>query len=371
MEYQITKLAVLTDSHSAALRYLLSRAEMQTDQLAMTTERWPDVMFLPNLKSAGTLPVGFFRNEILCGFALFCREKRWLSGKPQEVWSLSRIYIAPEGRGFGFLARLTEMPEVVELARGKFGYANVLVGNRAVESYLGRSSKRFPALPNLIEMRENVSSIRGTFGLPKYSKRIVVRRADSGDADELLEVLQQQHQKRLLGRYWNESTLSSLTLGRPDTDWSNWWLAEHNREVIGAVFAWECSRCNQNRLNAMPRHLRMMVGSWNLILSRLGWPRLPNSGEVIPMVSLNDLVIKREQVQVIRAFTREIGMWARRRGVPLLLLTTDAEDPARTSFRSLLGTELRSRLLILGSEKESEKTFQSPQVLHYCDSDLL
>lgn len=114
-----------------------------------------------------------------------------------------------------------------------------------------------------------------------------------------------------------------------------------------------------------------MVGSWNLTLSRLGWQRLPNSGEVIPMVSLNDLVIKCEQVQVIRAFTREIGMWARRRGVPLLLLTTDADDPVRMSFRSLLGAELRSRLLILGSEEEGEKTFQSPQALHYCDSDLL
>ena len=162
-----------------------------------------------------------------------------------------------------------------------------------------------------------------------------------------------------------------MTFGRPGTDWSNWWLAEHNHEVIGAVFAWECSRCNQNRLNAMPRHLRMMVGSWNFILSRLGWPHLPKSGEVIPMVSLNDLVIKREQVQVIRAFTREIGMWARRRGVPLLLLTTDAEDAVRKSFRSQLGTELRSRLLIFGSEEEKEKTFRSPQLLHYCDSDLL
>ena len=50
------------------------------------------------------------------------------------------------------------------------------------------------------------------------------------------------------------------------------------------------------------------------------------------MVSLNDLLIKREQVQVIRAFTREIGRWARHRGVPLLLLTTDAEDPVRASF---------------------------------------
>lgn len=69
-----------------------------------------------------------------------------------------------------------------------------------MEPYLGRSSKRFPALPNLIERRENVSSIRGTFGLPKYSKRINVRRASSGDADELLEVLQQQHQKQFLGR---------------------------------------------------------------------------------------------------------------------------------------------------------------------------
>ena len=85
------------------------------------------------------------------------------------------------------------------------------------------------------------------------------------------------------------------------------------------------------------------------------------------MVSLNDLVIKREHAQVLRAFTREIGMWARRRGVPLLLLTTDAEDPVLTSFRSLLGTELRSHLHFLGSDTR----LQSTQDLHYCDSDLL
>lgn len=367
MEYQITKLAVLSASDSADLQHLLRQAEMQTDQLAMTTDRLPHVMFLPNLKSTFTLPVGFFRNEKLCGFALFCSEKRLLSGEPQDVWSLSRIYIAPEGRGLGFLARLTEMPEVVEFAKGKLGYANVLIGNRSVASYLGRSSKRFPDLPNLIGTRENISCIRSSFCLPKNSSRVAVRRANSGDARDLLKLLQQQHQKRFLGRYWDESILASLTLGRPGTDWKNWWIAEHNHEPIGAVFAWECSRCNQSRMNTMPRHLRLIVGAWNLILSRLGWPRLPTCGEVIPIVSLNDLVIKREHVQVVRAFTKEIGMWARRRGVPLLLLTTDAEDPVLTSFRSLLSTELRSHLHFLGSDTR----LQSPQDLHYCDSDLL
>ena len=367
MEYQITKLAVLSASDSAALRHLLCQAEMQTNQLAMTTERLPDVMFLPTQKSTRTLPVGFFRNEKLCGFALLCLEQRLLSGEPQDVWSLSRIYIAPEGRGFGFLARLSKMPEVIDFAKGKFGYANVLSGNRAVESLLGRSSKRFPDLPNLLGTRENVSCVRASFCLPKYSSRLVVRHANSGDACELVKILQEQHQKRFLGRHWDESNLTSLTLGRPHTDWSNWWIAEHNHEVIGAVFAWECSRCNQTRMNAMPRNLRLIVGAWNKTFSRLGWPRLPTSGDVIPMVSLNDLVIKREHAQVVRAFTREIGMWARRRGVPLLLLTTDAEDPVLTSFRSFFGTELSSRLFFMGSDRR----LQLPQDLSYCDSDLL
>lgn len=368
MEYRKSRLAVLSSEHDQALANLLTRPEMKTDQLRITTQRWPDVCFLPKLKSDQLLPIGLFVNEKLSGFALFGMEQRWVAGQRQSVWSLSRVYVAPEARGLGFILRLGDVPEVAELTRGRLGYANVIVGNRQVESYLNREFRRFPSLPKVIACRSNVTSVRPAIFLPRRSSQLTVRQAKRKDADVILHLLRQQSQRLSLGKQWDRQRLENETVSRPGTNWSNWWIAEQAGQAVGTVFAWESSRCNRCYVHNLGVFWRLLIRVWNSVCRRIGFPRLPREGEVVPMVSFTDLCMETDTPQVARTFVSTIGAWARKRGLPLLSLSTDVNDPAQQAFRSILGFQLQSHLLLMSDQSQPDSLTSG---IHYCDSDLL
>jgi len=342
----------LDRSHNEKMLEILHSAPIITDGLTICFDRQPDIFRMAEIKYAPYHYFGFFREDMLVGFALNGYHTALVNGKPETVCHFTDYYVAPKARGMGFGYKMSKY-FFKGIQDAKYGYGVIMEGNNAALSYIGRRHPRYPNLPwsRIINQLE-VKIIMLTWPI-NSSVKYKIRFARAEDIPEMVTLLNEEHKDRLFGMIFSEQTFENYIARRLGITISNYYLAEDRYgRICGVCAAWDCSSFKQNRvLDYGKRFLPTRIGYKGLsILFNL--PSLPKKGDLFKDITITDYAVKNRDQGVMNALLRAIYADYRKAGYHSMIWGSSSDDPMLQASKGFFSQSVISKIILCGTRPE-------------------
>jgi predicted N-acetyltransferase YhbS len=197
---------------------------------------------------------------------------------------------------------------------------------------------------------------KGVTGMPEYIDRgrllcpilLVPRRAKvrlpdgfslevGNDAEEIGEFLQTQWQHRPLAPVLREDDFLRKMMG-------DFLVLRRSGELIGVVALWDVRAEKQVRMIAARGWLARLRRPLNLVARGMGWPELPEDGDILPMAYLSFLAVKQDDAGLAEILIRAARVDAARRGIHFLCACAHETHPFASILQRFLAIPSHGRL---------------------------
>ncbi len=329
---------------------IIGESPIETPGLTVAFDRAPDVFAIPELFSERVTCLGFLEAEELLGFAMLSYQKRYVNGEPRLVMYYGCAHVKPEGRGRGFLYRISDRLFRDHDERSDIGYAIVMAGNRPAERIIGPRRFDYPYLP--------ASRIAGTLcarnililGRRKESAGFRVRRATPADTDAMVSLLQEEYRARLFGPVIDRAAFLENAVKRPGCGLEDHYVAERDGEIVGTCAAWDTERLRQTRVIRYGARLRLAAKAHALLAGPAGFPPMPREGERIKDVTITDAAVRERSPEILEALLRTISndLYAKR--CHMMTVGSCRRDPLLRATRAFVGFTVVSNIVLFAGD---------------------
>jgi hypothetical protein len=306
---------------------ILEESPIVTRDLTVGFERWPDVFAIPELFSERVACVGFLKGEELFGFAMLAYQKRYVNGEPRRVMYFGNVHVKREGRGRDFTCRVSDYFATEKDDRPDIGYALVMSGNRAAETFIGHRKPGYPDLPYSRRIGSFCAWNILVTRRKKESQKFRVRRAAAADVDAIVALLQDEFRRRLFGPVIDRRTFLENTSRRPGCGLLDYFIAEREGEVVGTCAAWDMGRLKQTRIVRYGTKLEFVRRGYAVLARLAGSAPMPGKGETIRDVTVTDCAVRKRDPDILEALLRKIYNEYRERKYQMLIVGGCRHDP--------------------------------------------
>ena len=329
---------------------IMEDSPIETSGLTIGFDRAPDIFAIPELFSERVACVGFLKEGKLFGFAMMSYQERYVDGEPRLVMYYGNAHVKIEGRGHGFIYRVSDRLFRGRDERSEIGYAIVMTGNRAAEKFIGQRKPGYPDLP--------VSRVIGALcaknililGRKKESGEFRVRRATLDDVDAIVSLLQDEFHPRLFGPVIDRDIFLENAARRPGCGLSDHYVAERDGEVVGTCAAWSMEQLRQTRIIRYRAKLKLAKKVHALFARLAGFPSMPGEGERIKDVTITDCAVRDRKPEIFEALLRHIYNELHERKYNMMTVGSCRRDPLLRAARGFIGYQVVSNIVLFAKD---------------------
>ena len=334
-----------------AMLGILRGSPIVTDRMTICFDRQPDIFSLAGCKYDDYFYQGLFDGETLKGFGMVGYHKALVNGQPTEVFCGRDLYVLPEARGQGFLARSTEIHFRENQHRSQIGYGLIMQGNNASLKFVGKRPERnrFSPLSRIIN-RLQVNTIILALPVSKNSD-YTTRRAKMEDIPVIAALLNREHKERLFGKVYPEASFPSYLHRNTGLTIGDYFLAfDRKGQCCGVCAAWDMGMMKQTRVIRYGGAFfpaRIAYKSISLVFNR---PPLPEPGDHFREVTITDDAVRERNPAVMNALLRTVYHEYRDLGYHFMIWGSSADDPLLTAAKGFLSQRVYSNIVLMSTE---------------------
>lgn len=339
--------AIADGSDDEDIRRLLREAQMEGD-LQVTLEREPHSAQAAAIEGPEhqRILARDVRGQVVAMGSRSVRE-RWVGEDLERVGYYGELRVDSRYRARpslvrGGFRRMRELHE--EDGQTQIYFASVVGDNHPALRLLSAGLPGFPACRTLGELVTLVFKARGR-RLARSTPGLEVRRAESGDLDSILELLQNQARSQDLSPRWTRDDLLSAERTR-GLAISDFFIASRSGRDVACLALWDQRAFKQVVIRAYGGKLAQWRRPMNVALGLSGRPTLPAPTTTLEQAFASHLAVEQEDVDAVRALLSAVRLEATTRGIDHIV-TSFAEGSAELAAISgrLPAWRYRSTLL--------------------------
>lgn len=346
-------LKFLDKSYNSEMLGILRSAPITTDNIKLCFDRQPDIFRMAEIKYKPYSYLGFFHEGILEGYVMIGYHNAQVNGNSETVFHFTDYYIRQEGRNKGFSYSISDYLFKETYNNARLGYGIIMEGNKEALSLLGRRHPKYPFVPwTRIINKLDVKTILLAFPV-KTDNNYTIRHATIEDVPIIVTLLNDEHQNRLFGNSFSESSFELLISNRPDFSINNYYLAMDGlKRIVGICAAWDCSSFKQNRVIKYGNtFLPSRIGYW--FLSKIySLPPFPGMGQIFRDVTITDYAVKDRNPAIMEALLRAVYHDYRKLGYHSMIWGSSADDPLLKASKSFFHQDIISNIVLLSLKPE-------------------
>lgn len=333
-----------------AMLRILEGSPIEARGLTIAFHREPDIFAVPALFFERATCAGFFKGEELLGFAMLSTQKRYVNGEPRLVMYYGNAHVKDEGRGHGFVYRVSDHLFRGGDERAEIGYAVVMTGNKAAERFIGLRRPGYPHLPYSRVIAALCARNILIMARKKESREYRVRGATLADVDAMVSLLQDEFRRRLFAPVIDSGIFLDNVAKRPGCELSNYYVAEKNGEIVGTCAAWDMGRLRQTKILRYGARLKF-VKKGHAIFARLaGFSPMPGEGDTIKEVTITDCAVRGRKPEILAALLRKIYNEYRVRKYNMLTVGSCRHDPLLQATREFASYPVISNIVLFSKD---------------------
>ena len=332
---------------------ILRSSPITTDGLTICFDRQPDIFAMPEIKYEHCHYLGYFKEDMLMGFAMSGYYTALVNKTPETVFHFTDLYVAAEARGLGFVFKSSELfLRESPYPKATLGYGIIMERNNAALSHVGRRHPRYPLHPwtrtiNKLDVK-TILLARPVKPLSSYR----VRRAKPEDIPVIVSLLNDEHKGRLFGLIYSEKTFNNYLSKRPGLTIDNYYLAQDGAgRICGVCAAWDCTSYKQNRiLKYGARFLPARIAYAGLSML-YGAPPLPRVGDIFRDVTITDYAVKDRNPGVMNSLVRAVYVDYREAGYHSIIWGSAANDPLLRAAKGFFSQSVVSNIVLISTDR--------------------
>jgi hypothetical protein len=340
----------ISRARNADMLRILEESPIETRGLTIAFDRAPDIFAIPELFADRVACVGFLKGGELFGFAMLSVQDRYVNGEPRPVSYYGSAHARAEGRGHGFLFRVSDRLFQGHDEGAEIGYAVVMTGNEAAERFIGRRMSAYPNLPYSRVIASLSASNILVLARKKESGTIRVRGAAPADVDIMVSLLQEEFRQRLFAPVIDRETFIENAARRPGCAISDHYVAEKDGRIVGTCAAWDMGRLQRTRIIRYGPKLKL-ARRGHAILARLaGLPPWPEEGDAIKSVTITDCAVRNRDPEILEALLLRVYNDSRERKFHMLTVGSCRQDPLLRATRRFISFRVLSKIVLLAKD---------------------
>jgi len=329
---------------------ILEESPIETRGLTIGFDRAPDIFALPELFSKRVACVGFLKEGELFGFAMLSYQKKYVDGAPRLVMYYGNAHVKIEGRGHGFIYRVSDRLFRGRDERSDIGYAIVIPGNTAAARFIGQRKPGYPDFPASRVIGALCARNILILGRKKERGEFRIRRATLDDVEAIVSLLQAEFRPRLFGPVIDRDTFLENAARRPGCGLSDHYVAEKHGEIVGTCAAWDMERLRQTRIIRYGPKLKLGKAAHRLFARLAGFPPMPGEGDRIKDVTITDCAVRDRKPEILEALLRRIYNELHARKYNMMTVGSCRQDPLLRAARRFIGYQVVSNLVLFAKD---------------------
>ena len=338
-------------SHCKKMLDILRGSPIVTDRITICFDRQPDIFALTRCKYDDYYYQGLFDGDVLKGFGMVGYHKVLVNNMPTEVFCARDLYILPEARGQGFVAKSTENHFREHQHLSPIGYGLIMKGNKASMRFIGKrpeSNQHSPLSRTINQMV--IHSILLTIPVP-FSRDYSTRRARSEDIPIIARLLNSEHSDRLFGNIYSEESFPGYLQKNTGMCISDYFLAfDRNGRCCGVCAAWDMHAMKQTRVLRYGRAFLPAQVAWKTFSVLFNRPPLPKPGEHFKEVTITDYAVQDRNPAIINALLRAVYREYRKLGYHFMIWGSCADDPMIAAVKGFLYQKIISNIVLFSTK---------------------
>lgn len=332
---------------------ILRGSPIVTDRMAICFDRQPDIFALARCKYDDFFYRGLFDGETLKGFGMVGYHKALVNGALSEVFCARDLYILPEARGQGFLAKSTEDHFRQNQSRAPLGYGLIMHGNKASLRFIGKrpDSNHFSPLSRIINQLA-INTILLTLPVSQ-SPDYKIRQAQMDDIPTIVKLLNNEHKDRLFGNIYTEESFCSRLEKNTGLSISDYFLAfDGYGQCCGVCAAWDMGGMKQTRVLKYGKAFLPAKIAWKTCSSLFNLPPLPKPGDHFREVNITDYAVKERDPKIMNALLRAVYREYRKLGHHFMVWGSSMDDPLLTAVRGFMCQRVISNIVLFSTKEK-------------------
>ena len=338
-------------SYNKTMLEILEASPIVADRMTVCFDRQPDIFNLAGCVYDDYFYQGLFGEETLKGFGMVGYHRALVNGKTTDVYCCRDLYILPEARGNGFVAKSVEAHFRENRHRSPIGYGLVMHGNPAPVKYLGNrpgNSQWFP-LSRIIGQLE-VKTILLTHPVSP-GKTFIIRHATSEDIPVIVKLLQDEHKTRLFGHISHQETFLAGLLRKPGLSIGDYFLAfDREGRCCGVCAAWDTGLMKQTRVRAYGRSFLPARIAWKSMSLAFNLPPLPAPGDHFRDITITDYAVRERDPGIMNALLRAVYTEYRHRRYHFMAWGSSAGDPLLAAAKGFMCQRVFSNIVFFATD---------------------
>lgn len=336
----------LDKSYNEAMLEILALSPMKTPALELYFDKGPDIFKLSELWSHDHVFYGIFFKEELVGFGKHLKYIGYMQGNEYPISYFGDYCIKPGYRGRGLFKKLGEYMIQKCLKYDHIGVSIVLEGNKPAQVYFENEGKSFSGLPDFHIFSSILTRSILITRKKKRGTEYRIIRANHSHKEQIVHMLSEKREQRSLAPVFNSREFDKKISGEYGFEISDYYLAYQGEDLLGLVAAWDMKKIKRTRVINYRKHFYVIYYLYKGIGKLLNYPKMPAIGEDLKEVYLTDVVIQKNDPEVLRALVIEIYNNYYTNGYNLMHFGSYKEDPLFKAFDIFSYTSLYSRIYL-------------------------
>jgi hypothetical protein len=340
----------IDDTWNKTMLDILRGSPIVTDRMTVCFDRQPDLFALARCKFDDFFYSGLFDGDTLKGFGMVGYHTVLVNGEPTEVFCGRDLYILPEARGNGFIAKSTEGHFQENRNRAVIGYGLIMHGNKASLGFVGRrpEGNRYSPKSRIIN-KLLVKTI--LLALPvSPARKYKIRRAQMEDIPVIVRLLNNEHSVRLFGNIYSEASFPFYLQRNTGLEISDYFVAfGSDGKCCGVCAAWDLSLMKQTRvlqygISFLPAQIAYK--SLSVLFNR---PPLPKPGDHFREVTITDYAVIGRDPEIMNALLRTVYREYRQSGYHFMIWGSSIDDPLLTAAKGFMSQHVISNIVLFST----------------------
>ena len=329
---------------------ILRGSPIETDRLTICFDRQPDIFALARCKYDDFYYDGLYDGETLKGFGMAGYHRGLVNGEPAELFCARDLYILPESRGRGFVAKSTENHFREHLHRAPVGYGVIMHGNSASLRFVGRKPENNRYSPDSRIINQlMINTIMLAWPVPQNSK-YAIRRAQMDDIPEIVRLLVAEHRDRLFGHIYTEASFPGYLMRNTGLSIGDYFLAfDRSGKCCGVCAAWDMHQMKQTRILRYGRAFFPSRIAWKAFTVLFNRPSLPKPGGHFREVTITDYAARDRDPEVMNALLRAVYREYRQLCYHFMIWGSSADDPLLTAASGFMRQAVLSNIILFSA----------------------
>jgi hypothetical protein len=362
----------VNETWNKAMLEVLHGSPIITDQMTICFDRQPDIFSLTRIKYDDFFYDGLFDGDRLKGFGMVGYHKAMVNGEPTEVFCGRDLYILPEARGTGFIAKSTEKHFRENQHRSPIGYGLIMQGNKASLRFVGKrpENSQFSPHSRIINQLQ-VNTILLVLPVSR-NLDYKIRRAQTEDIPVIVKFLNIEHRERLLGNIYSEESFPSRLERNTGLSINDYFLAfNRDGQCCGVSAAWDMGRMKQTRVLKYGKAffpVQIAYKSLSIIFNR---PQLPKPGDHFREVTITDYAVKGRNPEIMNALLRAIYREYQHLGYHFMVWGSSIDDPFLSAAKGFMRHRVISNIVLFSTDNKWPEEGKVKNKLPYIDVSAL